>query len=107
MRQNLKRETMPQELAIAIGLVWGHLNAGQFDQAEQLARGCLEVWPDEKRLVLMAAYARVELAEPLDAETLAVLKSADCPDWTQLVLRRAERVEHMESVELAASEMLQ
>jgi hypothetical protein len=81
---------MPSELTIAIGLVWGHLNACQFEEAYQLARGCLRVWPEEKRLVIMAAYAAVELLEPLDEKTLTVLQAAECKEWAGLVLRRAE-----------------
>lgn len=90
MRQRTKREIMPNELAMAIGLVWGHLKSGQFEHAHRLARGCMRVWPGETRLVLMAAYAAVELFEPLDDDTLSALKASDCPDWAGLVLRRAQ-----------------
>lgn len=89
MRANARRDAMPEELEVAIGLMWGYLGTGQFDQAVKLARGCLQVWPDERRLVLMAAYAKVELGDPPDAYTLAVLEEEDCPEWSQLVLRRA------------------
>jgi hypothetical protein len=81
---------MPEELALAIGLVWGHLNAGQFEEAYDLAQGCMRVWPTESRLTLMSAYAAVELLEPLDDETLAILHEAECRDWATLILRRAE-----------------
>ena len=90
MRKTTGRETMPDELATAIALVWGHLNAGQMEDAAQLARGCLGVWPQEKRLAIMAAYAAVELGEPLDAESVSLLNEAGCPEWARLVIRRAE-----------------
>lgn len=90
MRRRVQRETMSSELITAIGLVWGHLSACQFEEAYQLARGCLRVWPDEPRLMVMAAYAAVELLEPLDEKLLSVLKGAGCKEWADLVLRRAE-----------------
>ncbi|HYD63144.1 MAG TPA: hypothetical protein VEC35_22510 [Noviherbaspirillum sp.] len=90
MRKTTSRETMPDELAIAIALVWGHLNAGQMEDAAQLARGCLGIWPQEKRLAVMAAYAAVELGEPLDAQTVSLLNEAGCEEWARLVIRRAE-----------------
>lgn len=90
MRKTTGRETMADELAIAIGLVWGHLSAGQMEDAAQLARGCLGVWPQEKRLAVMAAYAAVELGEPLDAGTASLLNEAGCAEWAGIVIRRAE-----------------
>lgn len=84
-----RSEAMQPELSIAIGLIWGHLNTRQYEEAHRLARGCLRVWPDEQRLVLMDAYAKVELGQQLDDVTLSVLKSASCTAWTSLVLRRA------------------
>jgi hypothetical protein len=90
MRQKTKREVMSSELTVAIGLVWGHLNACQFEEAYQLARGCLRIWPNESRLIMMAAYAAVELLEPLDDKMQAVLKKGGCKEWADLVSRRAE-----------------
>jgi len=90
MRNPRQREAMADELVIAIGLVWGHLSAGQFEQALRLARGCQRVWPEEKRLEVMAIYAAVELYQPLDAQSRASLASVDCKEWTDLVLRRAD-----------------
>ena len=80
---------MPDELVLAIGLVWGHLNAGQVELADQLVRGCLRVWPGEQHLVLMSAYVAVELSRPLDDATLDVMRKSRCPSWTERVLRRA------------------
>lgn len=81
---------MPDELVAAIGLVWGHLGTYQYEEAYQLAEACLRIWPQEKRLILMRAFAAVELLEPLDDDTLAVLEQAECRDWVALVRRRAE-----------------
>lgn len=80
---------LSEELTMAIGLIWGHLSVDQFELADQLARGCLRIWPEEEHLVLMAAYAAVELSMPLNAATLDILKKAECTDWTERVLRRA------------------
>ncbi|MFB9288445.1 hypothetical protein ACFFTM_08755 [Pseudoduganella plicata] len=80
---------------MAVGLIWGHLNAQQPEQAYDLACGCLQLWPGERSLSLMAAYAAAELAEPID---LAALRSqagadparaADEAAWIALVERRA------------------
>ncbi len=90
-----RRDEIAPELALAIGLVWGHLGAAQFEQAHQLAHGCLRLWPAEPRLVWMAAYAAAELLEPLDAATLAALdalRAGGRGEWAALVLRRAAPV---------------
>lgn len=90
MKKTAQREPMQAELILAIGLVWGHLNACQFKQAHQLAIGCLKVWPDENRLTMMAAFAAVELAMPLDDESRLSLVKAECADWSEMVLSRAD-----------------
>jgi len=84
-----KSAAMPAELVLAIGLIWGHLNARQFEPAYQLAAACLCIWPDQPTPHLMSAYAAVELGYSLPPATLAALHSAACPEWTGLVLRRA------------------
>jgi hypothetical protein len=91
MRKKVKTQETPPELVIAIGLVWGHLNARQFEEAHALAKGCLRIWPDDRSLALMAAYAAAELLEPVDVRTLAGLRDATNENWIQLVLRRAEK----------------
>lgn len=92
MRKTVLREPLQEELTLAIGLVWGHLNAGQFKQASQLARGCLRVWPEEMRLSVMVAFAAIEMGQPLEATWRSALMNADCAEWTALVLCRAEGV---------------
>lgn len=85
-----KRRTAPApEIALAIGLVWGHLSARQFDEAYQLARGCAALWPTDERFTLMAAYAAVELAAPLEESMVHAMKTSDCLAWTSLIWRRA------------------
>ncbi|NRR30405.1 hypothetical protein HSX11_09400 [Oxalobacteraceae bacterium] len=91
MKTSIAGETTPPELILAIGLLWGHLNAAQFEQARKLVRGCLCLWPRDSRLVLMAAYADVELGEALDTATLAALRASEHREWADLVLRRAAR----------------
>jgi hypothetical protein len=81
---------MPAELTVALGLIWGHLNTYQFEDAYYLAHACRQIWPQETRLVLMFAYAAVELLEPLDDATRTVLDHAECKEWTELIRRRAE-----------------
>ncbi|HJV73231.1 MAG TPA: hypothetical protein VJ654_03340 [Noviherbaspirillum sp.] len=90
MRRKIARQTTAPELITAIGLVWGHLNASQFEEAFQLAKACLRIWPGNKNLAMMYAYAAVELLEPLDERTVAMMHAAGCSEWTEIVLRRAE-----------------
>jgi hypothetical protein len=90
MRQKTVRETMPDELVLATGLIWGHLNARQFEDAYRLAKGCLRLWPDDKGLTMMAAYAAAEVLEPVDKKRLGKLRDTTSEDWITLVLRRAE-----------------
>ena len=89
MKTTEKRDAMGDELIIAIGLIWGHLSVRQFEEAYALARGCQRVWPEEKKLQVMAIYASVELHQPLDAAARAVLLTADCKEWTDMVIQRA------------------
>lgn len=88
MRTKVRRDSTQTELAVAIGLVWGHLNASQFEEAYKLARGCLRVWPQEHRLILMSAYAAVELLVPLDDTAVKVLETTQCREWADLIRQR-------------------
>lgn len=90
MRSKLKRDDMSPDLVIAIGLVWGHLRARQFEEAFLLAKGCLRVWPDERKLIWMHAYAAAEVLEPVDRERLLATRNATSEEWISLVLRRAQ-----------------
>lgn len=95
MRQKPQRNPQQDELTMAVGLVWGHLNAQQPEEAYELARGCLQLWPDDRGLTLMAAYAAAELAEPVDVATLRShvatdpSRAADEEAWIALIARRA------------------
>jgi hypothetical protein len=91
MRTKKKRQAaVDSELVLAIGLIWGYLNTRQVEDAYDLARGCILVWPDDPRLRLMYAYAAVELLQPLDAQTRATLEQTQCREWAMLVKRREE-----------------
>ncbi|CDG82294.1 hypothetical protein [Janthinobacterium agaricidamnosum] len=83
-------EALEAELELAIGLVWGHLQARQFDQAYQLAKGCLLLWPKQRHLNAMAAYAQLEAGFEIPAPALKALH-ADGADagWSAIMLRRA------------------
>lgn len=89
MRAKLNREEMAADLVMAIGLVWGHLRARQFEEAFLLAKGCLQVWPGERNLILMHSYAAAEVLEPIDMERLLGARSAASEEWIRLVMRRA------------------
>jgi hypothetical protein len=95
MRQKPAPEPLRDELATATGLVWGHLNAQQPEEAYELARACLQLWPGDRGLALMAAYAAVELAEPFDLDALRratstdPARAADEAAWIALIERRA------------------
>lgn len=73
MRQRSTKAAMAEELSAAIGLVWGHIGALQHEEAHALASACLELWPGEKNLLLLAGYAATELGLPAD---LAALRQA-------------------------------
>jgi hypothetical protein len=88
MRPKLKRADMPADLVMAIGLVWGHLAARQFEEAYLLAKGCMRVWPDDRNLILMHAYAAAEVLEPVDTGKLLAVRDAACEAWIRLVQRR-------------------
>lgn len=85
-----KREAVQPELSSAIALTWGFLRARQYEDALRLARGCLAIWPDEQRLLLLAAAAAVELLEPLDDRMREALETAECSTWTRVIQRRAQ-----------------
>jgi len=90
MRKRTKPAEMQGDLVIAIGLVWGHLRARQFEEAWLLAKGCLHVWPKEPNLMLMASYAAAEVLEPIDFEALEAISTPANAEWIRLVRRRAE-----------------
>lgn len=90
MRARQKRSELPPDLVIAIGLVWGHMRARQFEEAWQLAKGCLSVWPKEPNLLLMASYAAAEVLEPVDFDALEEIRTPANAEWIRLVRRRAE-----------------
>lgn len=81
---------MPEELVFAIGLIWGHLKAYQFEQAHALAQGCLKLWPDEPRLQSLAVCAAVETGHPLDQAGAALLHQEENQAWAGSILRRAQ-----------------
>lgn len=90
------------EWTMAVGLVWGHLQAQQPEQAYALAQGCLGIWPGERSLTLMAAYAATELLEPVDFVALRHFgaagpagaadpaQAADVDAWIALLERRGQ-----------------
>jgi hypothetical protein len=89
MRPKLVKEEMAVDLVMAIGLVWGHMRARQFEEAFLLAKGCLQVWPGERNLILMHSYAAAEVLEPMEMDHLLAAKTDACGAWIDLVLRRA------------------
>ncbi len=90
MRKRRSRDDTSEELLLAIGLVWGHMNVYQYEPAYQLAMACLQIWPDEKRLQLMAAYVAAELLEPVERAELLSLRTPDNEKWIDLILRRLD-----------------
>lgn len=90
MRTKRQHEAMPDELLLAIGLVWGYFSARQYEEAYELATGCLQVWPQDQHLFLMASYAAAEVLEPVDRERLLALRAPDNEAWVNLVLRRLD-----------------
>lgn len=93
MRKKQKNAEIQAELVMAIGLVWGHLSARQFEEAYLLAKGCMRLWPEDRALALMSAYAAAEVLEPVDERRLAELRDPSSEEWIEFVLRRADRHE--------------
>ncbi len=86
MRQRSTKAGVAEELGAAIGLVWGHIGALQHEEAHALASACLELWPGEKNLMLLAGYAATELGMPAD---LAALRHAfGAQPCLELIARR-------------------
>lgn len=73
---------------MAIGLVWGHLIARQFEDAYTLVQGCLRLWPDNQQLLLLASYASVETGHSLEKPVIALLRKESSRTWSYRVLRR-------------------
>ncbi len=90
LRNAAPEQALEPELELAIGLVWGHLQARQFDLAYQLAHGCLLLWPKQRHLNAMATYAQLEAGFEIPATALKALH-ADGADagWSATMLRRA------------------
>lgn len=90
MKLRQRHVPMEVDLSVAIGLLWGHLNTGQFAQAYRLGRVCRQIWPDDERLALLVAYAQVELFDGPDDDTLGLLaRDAACPSWAAVLARRS------------------
>ena len=70
MRQRSTKAAMAEELCAAIGLAWGHIGALQHEEAHALASACLELWPGDQNLLLLAGYAATELGMPAELDAL-------------------------------------
>jgi Tfp pilus assembly protein PilF len=75
------------DLSTAISLAWGCLKIGNYAQAECLLKGCLRIWPDDSRLLLLQAYTCVEQGGSLTPAMLAHLQALQQP-WVSQLLRR-------------------
>ncbi|WP_075256987.1 hypothetical protein [Herbaspirillum camelliae] len=90
MRKKRQHEGMQAELVAALGLVWGLLNAYQYEEAYALSRGCLLLWPDDEKLRLMHDFAAAEVLEPVDQQRLRSMRTPHNAAWVDLVLRRLQ-----------------
>lgn len=91
MRKKERVAPEQAELTYAIGLVWGHLSARQFEEAYYLAKSCLGIWPEDRALWLMLAFAAAEVLEPFDLKDLERFRDGKSDEWIRLVRRRSER----------------
>ena len=73
MGQRSTRAGRAAELSAPTGRVGAPYGDLQHEQAPALACACLELWPGEKNLLLLAGYAATELGLPAD---LAALRQA-------------------------------
>jgi hypothetical protein len=82
------REAAALELHCAIGLAWGLVDTGNHDEAFDLCRGCLLLWPESAELLLLLRLAAIE-AEDAHAPPESPLLLQRTP-WGALlrVLRR-------------------
>lgn len=85
------KATEELELVIAIGLIWGHLNTRQFDSAYTLTRACLQLWPENPQLQLLASYATVESGHPLEVSIATLLNKAESKSWASRILQRTRK----------------
>lgn len=90
MRARRRPDEMQDELVTAIGLVWGHLSARQYEEAYLLAQGCMHSWPENPALRLMHAFAAGELGTPVDTPRLESMRDPTCEAWIRLVLQRID-----------------
>ncbi|WP_288411573.1 hypothetical protein [uncultured Herbaspirillum sp.] len=90
MRRKRPHDALSDELLMAIGLVWGYFSAYQYEGAHELAQGCLQVWPDDPKLFLMASYAAAELLEPVDRERLEAMRNKENEAWIDLIVARLD-----------------
>ena len=78
------------DLGTAVGLIWGHLKARQFDDAYTLASACMQLWPGDANLRILQSYAAIEIGLWLDDETMDFLRSMGGVDCAGQLLRKAE-----------------
>jgi|SRR5450830_1935337 len=90
MRQKRQPDGMQPELLTALGLVWGHLNAYQYEAAYELSSGCLQLWPNDEKLRLMHDLAAAEVLESVDQRRLRAMRTPENAAWVDLVLRRLQ-----------------
>lgn len=88
MMRHASAQITDGDLAVALGLVWGHVHTGQFEKADRLVRGCLEVWPDCRQLRVMAAFAAIEGGWQAEEDIVALARSTDCGAVASVMLRR-------------------
>jgi len=82
-----QRDDPRSDLGTAISLAWGYLKTGQYGLADKLLKGCLRIWPEDARLLLLHTYACVEQGKALDRTMLARLESSVEPWALQILLR--------------------
>ena len=93
MSRQSRRQPVDEDLTIALGLVWGYVHTGQFDKADRLAQGCLEVWPNSRQLRAMSVLAAVEGGWQVEQDIEALADSIDYRDFAVMILRRSRGAE--------------
>ena len=79
--------------SLATGLVWGMLHSAQFETAEQLCLACLQVWPENPALQLMACVIKVELDGVLAPEQRTYLEQHVDQELAAQILKRVAAFE--------------
>jgi hypothetical protein len=80
---------VPPEFATTVGLIWGYLKAFMYKPAYTLASAGTLIWPGNKQILLLGAYAAIESRQAVSSEMANALQELESPEWMPVIVRRA------------------